>query len=106
MERGFMTALGFDPTRGTIGAGRLSDVAGPDRSLKSDQPVRKCAYVLTDDNGKVVGECGTILRTGNRGCFCHLHTEMKVKGQKYTAREAEKKRAREAHKHLHLRLVK
>ncbi len=97
-----MTALGFDQTRGTIGAGRLGDVTGPDRSGKEAKPLRKCAYVILDDGGKIVAECGTILREGNRGCFCSLHTEMKVRGAKYIEREAAKKRDRAAREHLRL----
>lgn len=77
--------LGMDPATGTIGASRLGDVAGPDRSPKEPegQPQRKCAYVITDEKGHIVGRCGTTLRKGNRGCFCTLHAELRVKGEKY-----------------------
>lgn len=105
MERSFMAALGFDPTRGTIGAGRLGDVAGPDHSGKEAKPLRKCAYVILGDDGKIVSRCGTILREGNRGCFCTLHTDIRRKGEKYTDREDAKKRdrrAREARRHLRI----
>jgi hypothetical protein len=102
MERNFMTALGFDQTRGTIGAGRLGDVTGPDLSGKEAKPLRKCAYVIVGDDGNIVGRCGTILREGNRGCFCSLHTKMKVRGAKYIEREDAKKRNRAAREHLHL----
>lgn len=100
-ERMNLVALGYDPARGTIGASRLGDVVGPDRGVQ-DRPPRKCAYVIRDDQGKVVGTCGTILREGNKGCFCAMHTRMEPKGAKYIAREEEKKRQREARKRLHL----
>lgn len=103
--RNFMTTLGFDPVSGTIGANTLGDVAGPDRSSREPRPLRKCAYVIKGDDGRVVGTCGdtcgTILREGNRGCFCALHTKLKVKGEKYTRSEDERK-ARTAQKKIHL----
>jgi hypothetical protein len=89
-----MASLGFDPTRGTIGASGLGDVAGPDRSSREAGPLRKCAYVIVGDDGKVVGTCGTILREGNHGCFCTIHTSIKRKGEKYTNSVAVRRRKR------------
>jgi len=91
-----LVALGYDPTRGTIGASRLGDVVGPDRKIK-DRPLHKCAYVLTDDQGEAVGTCGTILSERNHGRFCALHTQMKIRGEKYVRSQEAKKRRRMMH---------
>jgi hypothetical protein len=92
-----LMALGFDPVKGTVGALRLGDIVGPDRSSRETRPLRKCAYVIVGDDGKVVGRCGTVLREGNRGCFCAMHTEMKVKGARYVASLEARKRRRLLH---------
>lgn len=89
-----LLTLGYDPARGTIGASSLGDVVGPDRKGEEKSTKRRCAYVIRNDAGMIVGTCGTILREGNHGRFCALHTQIELKGARYIAREEARKRCR------------
>ncbi len=77
------SALGMDQGTGTVGANSLGDVHDSGRSTDDGKP-RRCQEP----------DCGTILRSGNTGHYCSMHTFAERKGKKYTDGVARARRKR------------